>query len=600
MLMEITLVLVVIIFATNVLLHKPILDSFLFSLALAVGLTPQLLPAIITVNLARGASEMARQQVIVKKLSSIENFGSMNILCTDKTGTITEGNVRLNGALSVSGKISDKVLKYAWLNASLQQGFRNPIDEAIVKSYIGTTLDFDVQSEVPYDFIRKRLTVHVRNKTESFAITKGALNQVLEVCTQAETENGILVPLHEKKDQIKEQYKRLSAEGNRTLGVAYKTASTQQDFTRQDESEMIFLGFITLFDPPKAHVKETIMNLRKLGVELKIITGDNALVAESLAREVGIKNPVILDGTDIRKMSDAALINRAKETAIFAEVEPNQKERVILSLKKSGNVVGFMGDGINDASALHCADVGISVDTAVDVAKEAADIVLLNQDLKVLEQGIVEGRKTFANTMKYVFMATSANFGNMFSMAGASLFLPFLPLLPKQILLTNLLTDFPETTIATDRVDAINIEKPHRWNIHFIQRFMIAFGILSSMFDCLTFGVLLYYFHAGDKLFQTGWFVESVISASLIVLVIRTRLPFFKSLPGKYLTIATGLMILTVLVFPFTSLGSIFGFVRLPLIFYAWMLVVATLYIIAAEMTKRWFYKNWMISHKGE
>ncbi|HXR82653.1 MAG TPA: HAD-IC family P-type ATPase, partial [Saprospiraceae bacterium] len=392
---------------------------------------------------------------------------------------------------SVSGKISDKVLKYAWLNASLQQGFKNPIDEAIVKSYIGTTLDFDVQSEVPYDFIRKRLTVHVRNKTENFAITKGALNQVLEVCTQAETENGILVPLHEKKELIKEQYKRLSAEGYRTLGVAYKTASTQQDFTRQDESEMVFLGFITLFDPPKPHVKETIMNLRKLGVELKIITGDNALVAESLAREVGIKNPVILDGTDIRKMSDAALINRAKETAIFAEVEPNQKERVILSLKKSGNVVGFMGDGINDASALHCADVGISVDTAVDVAKEAADIVLLNQDLNVLEQGIVEGRKTFANTMKYVFMATSANFGNMFSMAGASLFLPFLPLLPKQILLTNLLTDFPETTIATDRVDAINIETPHRWNIHFIQRFMITFGILSSMFDCLTFGILL-------------------------------------------------------------------------------------------------------------
>ena len=597
MLMEITLVLVVIIFAINVLLHKPMLDSFLFSLALAVGLTPQLLPAIITVNLASGARAMAKQQVIVKKLSSIENFGSMNILCSDKTGTITEGKVKLNSALSATGEISDKVLKYAWLNASLQQGFHNPIDEAIVNSYTNNSNDFEVQSEVPYDFIRKRLTIQVRNATENIAITKGALNQILEVCNRVETENGSLLPLEEKRSQIIEQYTRLSAAGYRTLGVAYKAGNGNQDFTRQDESEMIFLGFVTLFDPPKPHVKETILNLRRLGVELKIITGDNALVADSLARQVGIEKPVILTGPDIRKMSDTALIHHAMLTTIFAEVEPNQKERIILSLKKGGNVVGFLGDGINDASALHCADVGLSVDSAVDVAKEAADIVLLNQDLKVLEQGIVEGRKTFANTMKYVFMATSANFGNMFSMAGASLFLPFLPLLPKQILLTNLLTDFPETTIATDRVDAINIEKPHRWDIHFIQRFMITFGILSSVFDCLTFFVLLYYLKADEKLFQTGWFVESVTSASLIVLVIRTRLPFFKSLPGRYLTIATLLVVIAVLAIPYTSLDSVFGFVKLPLIFYGWMLLIVILYIIAAEITKRWFYKKWMINH---
>lgn len=591
LLMEITLILVVIVFAINVVLHKPLIDSFLFSLSLAVGLTPQLLPAIITVNLAVGARNMAKQQVIVKRLASIENFGSMDILCSDKTGTITEGKVKVGKALTVTGSESEKVLKYAWLNASLQQGFHNPIDEAIVGSYSNKTVGFQLQSEVPYDFVRKRLTVQVRSATENIAITKGALKQVLEVCNRVEIEDGSFIPLEEKRAQIMEQYTRISSDGFRTLGVSY--ALTNKDFTREDEKDMIFLGFITLFDPPKEHIHDTILNLKQMGVELKIITGDNALVAASVAKLIGVENPVILTGPDMHQMSDAALMNRALATNIFAEVEPNQKERIILSLKKCGNVVGFLGDGINDASALHTADVGISVDTAVDVAKEAADIVLLNHDLKVLEQGIVEGRKTFANTMKYVFMATSANFGNMFSMAGASLLLPFLPLLPKQILLTNLLTDFPETTIATDRVDAIILQKPHRWNIRFIQHYMITFGILSSVFDYLTFGVLLYVLKANDKLFQTGWFVESVISAALIVLVIRTRLPFFKSLPGRYLTIVTLLVVVSVLLLPFTPLNSIFGFVQLPISFYGWMLLIVILYVFSAEITKRFFYRRW-------
>ncbi len=592
MLMEITMVLVVIIFAANVFLHKPVLDSFLFSLALAVGLTPQLLPAIISVNLASGARNMAKQQVIVKRLSSIENFGSMNILCSDKTGTITEGKVKLHKALSLAGDISEKVLHYAWLNASLQKGFQNPIDEAISNSLPGRKDLFEVQSEVPYDFIRKRLTVQIRNDSENIVITKGALRQVLEVCSMAESEDGTLVALDEKRAQIMEHYEQLSTDGYRTLGVAWKAGNPQQNFSRNDESEMIFLGFVTFFDPPKEHVQGTIQNLQKLGVALKIITGDNALVAASLGRQIGIAKPVILSGPDIRKMSDRALMQQAVLTDIFAEVEPNQKERIILSLKKGGNVVGFMGDGINDASALHAADVGISVDSAVDVAKEAAEIVLLNHDLKVLEQGIIEGRKTFTNTMKYVFMATSANFGNMFSMAGASLFLPFLPLLPKQILLTNLLTDFPEITISSDRVDAINIAQPHRWDIHFIQRYMITFGILSSFFDFFTFGVLHYVLHAKEAEFQTGWFAESVISASLIVLVIRTRLPFFKSLPGKYLLTATILVVLAVLALPFTPLAATFGFAQLPLLFYGWMLLIVVLYIVSAEVTKHFFYKR--------
>jgi Mg2+-importing ATPase len=592
MLMEITLLLVFVIFAINVYLHKPVLDSFLFSLALAVGLTPQLLPAIISVNLSTGARRMAKLKVIVKRLSSIENFGSMNILCSDKTGTITEGKVNLKDALGIDGKHSDKVLQYAWLNASMQQGFSNPIDDAICSSYKEPANTFTVKAEIPYDFIRKRLTVQVKNETQNLAITKGALNVILAICSKGEKSDGKLVSIDACKASVIQQYHELSDKGFRTLGVAYKPADAARNFTKDDEKDMIFLGFITLFDPPKADVIATIKNLNGLGVALKIITGDNALVAKSLALQVGIKNPKILTGADLQKMSNTALIHQAPLTDIFAEVEPNQKERIIVVLKKGGNVVGFMGDGINDAPALHTADVGISVNTAVDVAKEAAEIVLLSQDLNVLAAGIIEGRKTFTNTMKYIFMATSANFGNMFSMAGASLFLPFLPLLPKQILLTNLLTDFPEMTIATDRVDQINIQSPQRWDLGFIKRFMITFGLLSSVFDYLTFGILIYVFHATEKTFQTGWFIESVISAILIVLVVRTRLPFFKSLPGKFLSIATVFVLLLVLILPLTPLSIWFGFKRLPISYYGWTLLIITLYLGTAELAKRIFYSK--------
>jgi Mg2+-importing ATPase len=592
MLMEITLLLVLIIFAINVLLHKPVLDSFLFSLALAVGLTPQLLPAIITVNLAAGARAMAKKKVIVKRLSSIENFGSMNILCSDKTGTITEGKVTIKDALDITGQHSEKVLQYAGLNAALQQGFRNPIDEAICLMYKPSAVVYTVQCEIPYDFIRKRLTVQVKNGTDNFAITKGALSVMLDICTTAETEKGECLPLDERRELIMDQYRSLSAAGYRVLGVGYKKTSGAQDFTKEQEKDMIFLGFITLFDPPKKDIGQTLIKLRQLGVQFKVITGDNALVADCIARQIGIVDPVIITGSHIGQMSDDALRNQAVGADIFAEVEPNQKERIILFLKKAGNVVGFMGDGINDAPALHTADVGISVDAAVDVAKEAADIVLLEQDLAVLADGILIGRKTFTNTMKYIFMATSANFGNMFSMAGASLFLPFLPLLPKQILLTNLLTDFPEMTIATDRVDAAAIEKPRRWDIKFIQRFMLIFGLLSSVFDYLTFGVLLYFMKAGEKAFQTGWFIESVVSASLIVLVVRTRLPFLKSPPGKYLAIATALIVLVVIVLPFTPVAKLLGFVPMPPSFYGWMLLIVAAYIGSAEAAKQWFYRK--------
>lgn len=592
MLMEITLLLVFVIFAINVFLHKPVLDSFLFSLALAVGLTPQLLPAIISVNLSTGARRMAKKNVIVKRLSSIENFGSMNILCSDKTGTITEGKVNLKDALNIEGVHSEKVLQYAWLNAHFQQGFDNPIDIAIADNYNGPQGDYTVQSEIPYDFIRKRLTVQVKNNNENVAITKGALNAILAICDRAETVSGI-VDIKTSKAAILKQYTQFSQSGYRTLGVAYKQVTPGENFTKADENGMVFLGFITLFDPPKANINETLDSLRKLGVALKIITGDNALVAKSLAAEIGIKTPKVLTGGELQKMTNTALMHQAPLTDIFAEVEPNQKERIITVLRKAGYVVGFMGDGINDAPALHTADVGISVNTAVDVAKEAADIVLLSTGLDVLIDGIIEGRKTFTNTMKYIFMATSANFGNMFSMAGASLFLPFLPLLPKQILLTNLLTDFPEMAIATDRVDDINIQSPQRWDLGFIKRFMILFGLLSSVFDYLTFGILLLLLHSKEKAFQTGWFIESVLSAILIVLVVRTRLPFFKSLPGKYLSIATLFILLLVLALPFTPLRVWFGFTSLPVVFYGWMLIVIAAYLLAAELAKKWFYKKY-------
>lgn len=591
LLMEITMVLVLIIFAANVMLHKPVLDSFLFSLALAIGLTPQLLPAIVSVNLAKGARGMAQRKVIVKRLSSIENLGSMTLLCSDKTGTITEGKVTLKDTLGIEGQHSDKTLEYAWLNASKQQGFRNPIDEAICLTNKGNTR-YQLQTEIPYDFNRKRLTVLVKNEDTQLAISKGALKSILSICNHVELADGKLDIIENYRPSLNALYQQFSGAGFRTLGIAYKPWGNGSMFTREDEQDMVFMGFITLFDPPKPDIANTIKQLADLGVKLKIITGDNELVAKSLALSVGLQSPTILTGLMIQKMNNFALRNKAPLIDIFAEVEPNQKDRIISMLKKAGHVVGFIGDGVNDAPALHVADVGISVDTAVDVAKQAADIVLLDRDLNVLVQGILEGRRTFTNTMKYVFMATSANFGNMFSMAGASLFLPFLPLLPKQILLTNLLTDFPEMAIATDRVDQINLQTPQRWDFGFIKKFMVVFGLLSSVFDYITFGALILVLHANEQQFQTGWFIESILSATLIVLVVRTRLPFFRRLPGKYLFMTTLFIIVFVLLIPLTPIAYWFSFTELPWKWYAWIFIIVVLYVFSAELLKKRFYKK--------
>jgi P-type Mg2+ transporter len=591
-LMEVTLILVLAIFAINVYLARPVLDSFLFSLALAVGLTPQLLPAIVSINLAHGAKRMAQVKVIVKRLASIENFGSMNVICSDKTGTLTEGTVHLQSAADVEGAPSDKVLLYAYLNAFYETGFTNAIDEAIRSHRKFDLTGYRKVDEIPYDFLRKRLSVLVAHEESHLMVSKGALQNVLAVCSAAETGVGTLVDITVALDRIQRHFEELSSKGFRTLGVAYKNMGSASRMSKVDEAGMTFLGFLVLFDPLKANIIETIASLKNLGVALKIITGDNHLVAANVSQQMGLSNTKILTGPDLRQLSDGALLRRVVDVDVFAEIEPNQKERIILALKKTGNVVGYMGDGINDASALHAADVGISVESAVDVAKEAADIVLLEKDLGVLVQGVREGRTTFANTLKYVFMATSANFGNMFSMAGVSLFLPFLPLLPKQILLTNLMTDFPEMTIATDRVDAEMVDHPRRWDIKAIRKFMTTFGLVSSVFDYLTFGSLLLILHATQDQFRTGWFLESVISASLIVLVIRSRKPSLKSRPSKYLFMATLLVVIVTVILPFTLLGEVFGFTRLSISFHLLLAVIVVLYIVTAEITKAIFYKT--------
>jgi P-type Mg2+ transporter len=598
-LMEVTLSLVVLIFVANVYLHRPVLDSFLFSLALAVGLTPQLLPAIVSVNLARGAKKMAKKQVIVKRLPAIENFGSMNVFCTDKTGTLTEGAVKIRAAVDGTGKESDRVLLYAYLNAASESGYVNPIDTAIREYKAFDISRYQKLGEVPYDFNRKRLSILFKTESKYLIVTKGALKNILDVCSTVETAEGEAIDIADQRQKLHQQAEDLGKQGFRVLGVAYRdfgeaTSQNQPQvsFRKEDETDMTFLGYLTLFDPPKVGIADTLKELQELGVTPKMITGDSKAVALSIIQQVGLPEPKALTGSELEKLSDEALLHQVQQTNVFAEVEPNQKERIIIALKKAGNVVGYLGDGINDASALHAADVGISVESAVDVAKEAADIVLMAKDLNVLIEGVKEGRVTFANTLKYVFMATSANFGNMFSMAGISLVLPFLPLLPSQILLTNLLTDFPELTIATDRVDREQVSQPRRWDIRFIRNFMLVFGLLSSVFDYLTFGVLLLLLHADPAQFRTGWFMESVISASMIVLSIRTHKSIIHSKPSRSLFSATIAIVVVTLLLPYTPLAGLLGFQALPIEFILVLAAIIGLYILCAETVKRVFYQR--------
>ena len=587
--------LVLAVLAINILLERPAIDSLLFAIALAVGIAPELLPAIISINLSKGAQNMTNVGVIVRRLNAIENLGSMDTLCTDKTGTLTEGVVNLDGALDAEGLPSDSVMRFAYLNSAFQTGIANALDEAILARPHLDTTGMDKLEEIPYDFHRKRLSVVVDSdpgtEIKPLLITKGALDNILAICTSVRMGEDIVPLDHEYQTAINSHFTEWSAQGYRVLGIAVREVIRKTAYTvDEDERDMAFAGFLLFFDPPKPGVINTVEALKQLGVQIKIITGDNRLVACHVAETVGLPVEGIITASQIKDLNDEALWNIAERTTIFAEVDPNQKERIILALRKMGHVVGYMGDGINDAPALHSADVGISVDSAVDVAKEAADFVLLQHDLDVLLAGIKEGRRIFANTLKYIFTTTSANFGNMLSMAGASLFLPFLPLLAKQILLNNFLSDFPAMGIPSDNVDDDLVEQPHRWNIRFIRNFMIIFGLVSSVFDYATFGLLLLVVHATEPQFQTGWFIESLLTELVIALVVRTRSPFYKSRPGKALLLLTIAFALITLAIPFFPFSRLLGFTPLPAWVMAVLVAITGLYVVAAEIAKKIFY----------
>jgi Mg2+-importing ATPase len=592
LLLQVTFVLTLLVFSANVARHRPVLASLLFTLALAVGLAPELLPAIVGVTLAHGARAMARARVIVKRLSAIEDLGAMTVLCLDKTGTITEGVVRLQSIRDIDGCENEKAFTYAYVNATLQSGFANPIDETIRCAREIDVSAFAKLDEIPYDFTRKRLSVVVRESGRRLLITKGALRNILDICSFAEHTNGAAEPLAAYRATIEQRYAALSADGVRTLAVAYRVLPPDAIGNREDEHDLTYLGIVALADPPKAGVDQTLRELQQLGVALKLVSGDNAVVAATVARSVGLRADAILTGRMVAELNDRTLQLRAPVTDVFAEVEPNQKDRIIRALRSSGQAVGFLGDGINDATALHSADVGISVDSAVDVTKDAADIVLLEKDLSVLVAGLKEGRRAFANTLKYIFITTSANFGNMVSMAIASLFTGFLPLLPKQILLINFLTDIPSVAVATDRLDPELVERPRRWNNRLIRNFMIAFGLVSSVFDLLTFAALLVLVRSDIDQFRTGWFLESVLSEILVLLVIRTRRPFFRSPIGRGLLVGSIAVAAGSLVLPYIPIGHSFGLVPVSAPVLAVLTAITVTYVAASEITKRVFFRH--------
>ncbi|MEM3423667.1 MAG: magnesium-translocating P-type ATPase, partial [Nitrososphaeria archaeon] len=582
-------------FFINALYMRSVLDSLLFAVALAVGLTPELLPMIISINLSKGAVLMAKKGVIVKRLVAIQNFGSMDILCTDKTGTLTENRIKLVLHIDIWGNENDKVLLYSYLNSYYQTGLKSPLDEAVLRFRDLDVKDYRKVDEVPFDFVRKRLSIVIEHQNQRFMITKGAPEEIAKVCSFYDAGEVIADITDQVRRNIEQKYVELSAEGYRVLAVSYKRLREDRlVYTAGDETEMVFLGFIAFLDPPKETAREALQLLKNASVKLKILTGDNELVTRKVCEHLGFEIKGVVTGSEIAQMHDDALARVVEEANVFCRVTPAQKDRIINALKNNGHVVGFLGDGINDAPSLRTADVGISVDNAVDVAKEAADIILLQNDLKVLHDGVLEGRKTFGNTMKYIMMGVSSNFGNMFSVAGASLFLPFLPMQPIQILLNNLLYDFSQSTIPTDGVDKEYIEKPKRWDIQFIKRFMICLGPVSSLFDFLTFFIMLFIFNASEPLFQTAWFIESLTSQTLVIFAIRTvRSPFWKSKPSRLLLLSSIAIIAFTLIIPYTPLGEIFRFVKPPVTFYMVLAAILGAYLALVEIVKRWFYRRY-------
>ncbi len=595
LIMQITFILVIFVFFVNALFRRGVLESLLFSVALAVGLTPELLPMIISVNLSKGALAMSKRGVLVKRLSAIQDFGSMDILCTDKTGTLTENKITLVLHVDIDGKDNDRVLEYSYLNSFYQTGLRSPLDEAILNFKNVSIGDYKKVDEIPFDFVRRRVSIVVERGDEKMLITKGAPEEILSVSAFADISTGAVDLTDTIKQSIINQYSDLSTKGFRVLAVAYRKLKEEKtSYSVADERDLVFLGFVAFIDPPKQTAMDSLRLLNHVGVELKILTGDNELVTKHTCDQLGFKVKRVVLGSEIAQMGDDAILRVVEDANVFARVNPSQKDRIMEALRKNGHVVGFLGDGINDAPSLKRADVGISVDNAVDVAKESADIILLQKDLTVLENGVVEGRKTFGNTMKYIMMGTSSNFGNMFSVAGASLFLPFLPMLPTQILLNNLLYDFSQTTITADHVDETYVERPKKMNIRFIRRFMIWFGPISSVFDFLTFFVMLWVFRASEPLFQTGWFLESLATQTLVVFVIRTQIvPFWRSRPSRFLIVSCLGVLAFAFILPYTILGALFGFTSPPLSFYPLLALLVVTYLAMVEGIKWYFYRRY-------
>jgi Mg2+-importing ATPase len=595
LMIRIMLVLVIVIFAINAALKGNFIEALMFSLAVAVGLTPEMLPMLVAINLSKGAITMAKKQVIVKRLNSIQNFGAMDVLCTDKTGTLTLDKIVLEKHCDVTGKEDEDVLRLAYINSFYQTGLKNLLDRAILKHEKVLVTQFTKIDEIPFDFSRKIMSVVVTmNGTHRF-ISKGAPEEIFARCSKYEIDGNTLEINETVLDELKGEYDSLSLQGFRVLAIAYRDIVDKKEvYSRDDENNLILKGYVAFLDPPKPTVKKTIEVVKKLGIELKVLTGDNEYVTKNICSQVGLDIRDVYTGDMINKLNDEELKEVVETTTVFVRLSPLQKERIIHALHKNNHIVGYLGDGINDAPALKAADVGISVDNAVDIAKESADIILRKKSLLVLGDGVIEGRKTFGNVVKYIKMGSSSNLGNMISMTGASIFLPFLPMMPIQILMNNFLYDMSQTSIPTDSVDEEYLERPRPWNIRSIKRFMILIGPVSSIFDFVTFGVLWFVFHAQQPLFTTGWFLESLCTQTLVIHVIRTgKIPFIESKPSKFL-ILTSILIITVgIILPFSPLAGVLDFVTPPPLYFLVLFVIVIGYLFTVQLVKSMVVKKY-------
>ncbi|MCG7757803.1 MAG: magnesium-translocating P-type ATPase [Nitrosomonas sp.] len=594
LIMRFTFLLVLFTLLVNIVLHRPLLESFLFAVALAVGLTPELLPMVVSVTLTRGALRMAALNVIVKRPSAIQDMGAMDILCTDKTGTLTEAKIHLEHHVNALGQGSQRVLELAYLNSYFESGLKSPLDDAILLHHEVAIAGWNKIDEVPFDFERRRVSVLVEREETRILAVKGAPEDILSLCTQYEDETGAIVSLDETARQsITQLLDQFGNDGFRVLAIAWREAAPDHPYAVvTDESELVFAGLAAFLDPPKISAGPVLAALQASGVQVKILTGDNERVTRYICNQLNLPVTGVLTGNEIAIMQDDALLAHVEEVNLFCRVNPAQKNRVLLALKARKHVVGYLGDGINDAPSLHTADIGISVDGAVDVAKQAASMIMLEHDLKVLHAGVMEGRRTFGNVMKYIMMATSSNFGNMFSMAASTLFLPFLPLLPLQILLNNLLYDLSEITLPMDNVDEEDLAQPSQWDMNFIRNFMMTIGPISSIFDFVTFYLLIAVFEADETLFRTGWFVESIATQVLVIFIIRTRRNPLHSHPNRWLTVTSLSIVAIAMLLPISPMAHYLGFTALPLMFFGLLAVLIITYLLTVEYCKQWFYKR--------